>query len=614
MKTNLRIIHYPNFGKVFVFFLSILLMISMSLSGCRNRGAASKAQLFIDHEIAQKLPTSTDGFLFFDFQRPAFQKYREYVKDNSSPQSFTERLTAVLEASNAPEISNNEIVKLVVELSDKYNPFQSKQFSNMMYFWGLSESRPFIDAGLYADISDGKTLAGDIKRFRSTLEAQGAKVEEITGDFLFGLKVTPQIPESLAPQGESQSGEPNLAQKAAPNLSTLTAANGADNESFPIFIAVASEMLSITSSEELLKRAFAKEISQEESGAERIKKFPSFQRVREEYNGANEFAFMYTDVDSITDGLANVLPKLTSTTQPESISELVNNFPLKSLAMRLTYNNAPGTDLGILLEEKSVDSHPVLSLLGGKEGSKMQLDATPRNAVFYISFAGRLFKMLDALLTAHPMGAPENLYKDLWSQMKFLQKVSELSIGVLPADGASFLPSLIVSLSGKMNSQQLVETIKAALRNNAQQLPVTNWNSKEILGSNVEFLLTPMGIGLYLTAERGRLLLATSEIGMRSLLAKRGDASQFVTGESLPGGIQERTRASSPLVFTYFNSKQAVQLIKSVEASLSMFTGGQQLMPPEQLQEIERMGTSFSVTSYRDGFLNVSSALAGEGK
>jgi hypothetical protein len=181
----------------------------------------------------------------------------------------------------------------------------------------------------------------------------------------------------------------------------------------------------------------------------------------------------------------------------------------------------------------------------------------------------------------------------------------------LPAEGSSFFPSLIASLSSDTDIKALIDNTKNLLSENLQQIPITKWDTKTVKGTVVDFRLSPLGVGTYLATHGQTLLFSTSESGIEALLGIANDEPTSLTKDSLPKAIRSRA-GSSPLIFTYFNSEQAVNVVKSAESALAMFTQGQPLLTPQQMSDLKNFGTSYTVISYRDGFLNFSSAMKNE--
>lgn len=590
----------------------VILITTSLLSGCKNRGSTANPSLFLDHQLTQKLPLSAGGFFFVDFKENAFQKYRKYLAAHTATgSSLSQRLDAALRDSGNLALSDNKILRFLLSFSEKYSPITSNEFSNLMFFWDVPQELSELGAGLYAEIANGKVLLEDLKQFRKALEAEGTLVEELTGDFLIGYKITPQIATPASGdrlQASSGKDQP----LATPQLDTLVGQGNTNSLDVPAYIAVSKTMFSVASSEKLLRRAFLSEIPKEESGAKRIKQLPSFKRVQEEYRGDQQFAFMFGDLQSLRTQLLQLIGGTAAANESQDLLSTLEYFPISTITMRGTYDEMPGSDIGVLFDEHAGKNKKTLSILAERDSSSVKLGATPKQAVFYISLAGRFFRALEALaeesLPESNVGS-DNLaiFEQMKAQMQSFGKVSEVSLGLLPAEGSSFFPSLIGSISSDADIQALIDNTKGALSENLKQLPITKWNQKTVKGTSVDFLLSPLGVGIYLAAHGRTLLFSTSEYGIEALLSIANNREDSLTKDSLPRAIQSRSE-SSPLVFTYFNSEQAVNVIESAEGALAMFTQGQPLLSSQQMKDLRSFGTNFTVTSYRDGFLNFSTA------
>lgn len=588
---------------------------SASLSGCKNRSRASDPSVFLDHQLTQKLPLSVGGFFFVDFKDNAFQRYRKHLNAHASTgTSLSQRLDTALRDTGNLALSDNKILQFLLTFSERYSPITSNEFSNLLFFWDVPQDLSQIAAGLYAEISDGKHLLEDLKQFRNALEAEGTLVEELEGDFLVGYKISPQTFSS--PSERLQASDSTERALATPQIDALMEQANAQPLDVPAYIAVSDTVFSVASSEKLLRRAFLAEIPKDESGAERIKQLPSFKRVQEEYRGGQQFAFMFGDLQPLRIQLLQWIRESSSPNENQDLLSALEDFPISTITMRGTYDEMPGSDVGILFDEDAGKNKKTLSILEEKDKPSMRLGATPTQAVFYISLAGRFFRALESLTEESLQQsnvASENatLFEQIKGHMQSFGKVSQLSLGLLPAEGSSFFPSLIASITSDTDIKALVDNTKGVLSENLKQLPITKWNQKTIQGTSVDFLLSPLGVGTYLAAHGQTLLVSTSESGIESLLSIGNNHETSLAKDSLPKAIQSRAE-SSPLVFTYFNSGQAVNVVKSAEGALSMFTQGQPLLSSQQMNDLRSFGTSFTVTSYREGFLNFSTATKSE--
>lgn len=585
-------------------------------SGCKNRGSTRNPSLFLDHQLTQKLPLSVAGFFFIDFKEKAFQKYRKHLAAHTSTStSIYQRLGTALRETDNLALSDNEILHFLLSFFEKYSPFTADEFSNLMFFWDVPQELSQLGAGLYAEIANGKVLLEDLKQFRKALEAEGTLIEALEGQFLIGYKITPQKSSSFLGD-RVQARSATEGPLATPQLHALTEPVNSASLDLPAYIAVSDTMFSIASSEALLRRAFQTEITKEESGAERIRNLRSFQRIQEEYRSGQQFAFMFGDLQPLRTKLLQLMTGSGTADENQNFLPFLEHFPISTITMRGTFDDMPSSDVGLLFEEEAGKNKEIRSILAEKDKRAMKLGATPTQAVFYISLAGRFLRALgslteDSLQQSNATSEDTAIFEGIKEQMQSFGNVSEISLGLLPAEGSSFFPSLIASLSSDTDIKALIDNTKNLLSENLQQIPITKWNTKTIKGTVVDFRLSPLGVGTYLATHGQSLLFSTSESGIEALLGIANDEPTSLTKDSLPKAIQSRA-GSSPLIFTYFNSEQAVNVVKSAESALAMFTEGQPLLTPQQMSDLKNFGTSYTVTSYRDGFLNFSSAMKNE--
>ncbi|MCB0331742.1 MAG: hypothetical protein KDD70_18865, partial [Bdellovibrionales bacterium] len=190
--------------------------------------------------------------------------------------------------------------------------------------------------------------------------------------------------------------------------------------------------------------------------------------------------------------------------------------------------------------------------------------------------------------------------------VKTLSTINGVQLGVLPTDGSTVFPGVFLQIASSEGDSSAT-TIKSKLSEVAAQqgLPATAWQKKDVDGVSVEYLLTPLGLGVFLASDGPNLMITSSENAIKRLITARKTNDQSLFAE-LPSEVQKSLTGSSPLLVAYFNAERGIDLLKSVESSFAMFTQGQELLPKEQLEDIRKMGTSYTLASYDKGLLNVS--------
>ena len=143
-----------------------------------------------------------------------------------------------------------------------------------------------------------------------------------------------------------------------------------------------------------------------------------------------------------------------------------------------------------------------------------------------------------------------------------------------------------------------------------------NWQSKQIAGQATEFIATPFGVGLYLTGTEDKLLLASSESALGSLLNPNNTLGNRINKE-LPAVADKPTALFS----SYIDYTEIYKIFMNFRNMLSLF------IPPdskqeanaifEQLESLKRMGSVYFNTSYDGNVLDfnvVSKPISATGK
>src|SRR5690606_13013640 len=110
----------------------------------------------------------------------------------------------------------------------------------------------------------------------------------------------------------------------------------------------------------------------------------------------------------------------------------------------------------------------------------------------------------------------------------------------------------------------------------------------------VEYILSPLGIGLFLTATEDTVILATSEDTLSRTL-------QSQTGEGLQ--LARNTNQEINLAQFYLNAGGIVKLIESLQGSLTMFTGGVAILAPGDMEAVRSLAITSGSVEYIDDMI-----------
>jgi hypothetical protein len=196
----------------------------------------------------------------------------------------------------------------------------------------------------------------------------------------------------------------------------------------------------------------------------------------------------------------------------------------------------------------------------------------------------------------------------------------------------AILPNISLVIESA-NSQQLISQVKDMLSAGAgQALGATgqgaglqmNWSKKELAGVQAEYMLAPLGFGLYLaeapqtSADKNNIvLLSSTELGLSELITlskNQAAGGSDATTKDLAQVLQQGgSRLGGERLATHVNLASVATLAEQLHASTAMFTGGQPM--PEEAQKFlalfKRAGNAgFQVrTSDRALYLETSLAV-----
>lgn len=194
------------------------------------------------------------------------------------------------------------------------------------------------------------------------------------------------------------------------------------------------------------------------------------------------------------------------------------------------------------------------------------MDTGAVSKVFSISIAAQ--PLLTSLSTSSP---------DVAAELRNLPNVSEVLFGLALPAGASPFPDVYM-LMRTSDPAVVLSTLKVLL---GKQKLLSAWQSQTIAGTEVQLALSPMGVGAFLAVREDQVLLATSRGAMEKLLTKGGKTP----------GAEKGT-----MLLLNANGQQILDLIKTLQGTLSMFTGGQTAVDLGQYQSLAQIGDgSFSV-------------------
>lgn len=157
-----------------------------------------------------------------------------------------------------------------------------------------------------------------------------------------------------------------------------------------------------------------------------------------------------------------------------------------------------------------------------------------------------------------------NLEKDFGPYM-YLLNMDNINL-LLQGPQASMFPSIAIIGNKVADSDKIVSDIKSTIANTkgALPIPLNAWQKKQISSLDTEYLMTPFGVGVFLSKNGDDLIVASGE----SLV------SDIVSKEAIKTASDVREKFSTKrnsIINIYGSSKSFARALRSINSTLSTF-------------------------------------------
>ena len=179
----------------------------------------------------------------------------------------------------------------------------------------------------------------------------------------------------------------------------------------------------------------------------------------------------------------------------------------------------------------------------------------PRDTMFSLTINMNLIKSLIKEF---------NLEKDFEPYM-YLLNMDNINL-LLQGPQASMFPSIAIIGDKVADSDKIVSDIKSTIANTkgAIPIPLNAWQKKQISSLDTEYLMTPFGVGVFLSKNGDDLIVASGE----SLV------SDIVSKEAIKTASDVREKFSTKrnsIINIYGSSKSFARALRSINSTLSTF-------------------------------------------
>jgi hypothetical protein len=348
--------------------------------------------------------------------------------------------------------------------------------------------------------------------------------------------------------------------------------------------------MSISSSAAVAERLFVPldSIALHDRGRAALDANQVFQRVRARAANTRGI-FTYGFFDAVA-GLKIIEGAVPAGAAPVDAAQFHKSF--ESLAFARTSSDGLSDYLWIGLPAGAVTPE-VEKVLGGG-GAHPGIQRIVPGAVLATSIDGAVAKAIKAVTLPPPGDGTQAPSMPFIDSLDALQGVT---LAVRNASGASPFPELVLELTSS-DAPRLKESLKVALGalSAGGGLPLGSWQSKKVGGIDVDFMASPIGIGIFLAATRNGIVVSTSE-------GVFADIERGAFAKEVPARFEHQAFAEdkAPLVLGFLSGQRLAALIESVQTSLAMFTGGQSLVDQPTLESVRALGSIGMAATYRDG-------------
>ena len=179
----------------------------------------------------------------------------------------------------------------------------------------------------------------------------------------------------------------------------------------------------------------------------------------------------------------------------------------------------------------------------------------PRDTMFSLTINMNLIKSLIKEF---------NLEKDFEPYM-YLLNMDNINL-LLQGPQASMFPSIAIIGDKVADSDKIVSDIKSTIANTkgAIPIPLNAWQKKQISSLDTEYLMTPFGVGVFLSKNGDNLIVASGESLVSDIVSKEA----IKTASDVRGKFSTKRNS---IINIYGSSKSFARALRSINSTLSTF-------------------------------------------
>ncbi|NDC37650.1 MAG: hypothetical protein EBZ48_06310, partial [Proteobacteria bacterium] len=272
----------------------------------------------------------------------------------------------------------------------------------------------------------------------------------------------------------------------------------------------------------------------------------------------------------------------------------LETLPVETVVGYVEVQDAPVLRYAAPFNPKSEEHRKLISALLKAKTPEL-FKSTPASSILFLSLDGILLQQIkQAALKDAPSALPESTTQ----QLAVLDNISSIGLGLANSSGASPFPEVFL-LGSSTQSAAVAKTLREA----AQQLtassgmPGTPWQKKSIAGVDIDYMLSPLGIGIFVGSVGPVVFMASSESMVNTIISASSSK-----GQSLESTVKDLGATS--LVASHLSFGRMHELLTSLQGTLAMFTGGQGF-DATQYASLKQLGSISTLVSSDDKALRL---------
>ncbi len=284
-----------------------------------------------------------------------------------------------------------------------------------------------------------------------------------------------------------------------------------------------------------------------------------------------------------------------------SNAEMITSTPFTSFSFVSSMTDVPNS-YGRLFYEPLTDQHKQWFGAIHASASEALLPAIPSNPLIFFSIDGKTIEEFKELALGEQAKANPELKKQLEAfaglkRVGIAARVAGVGQSILP------IPDVVVLIetdNPKAVKEGLINVITTVSASSAQEMPMT-WSDRTIENVPVKAMISPIGVGVFLTEQKNLVIVTSSEPQLQALLR---NIAQKPNSE-LPGSVQQVLTTEPNVGNLLISFQQVGAFMENMGGLLSMYApqseGGKTLLSPESIEKVKKMGMMVgSVTVEKD--------------